>query len=375
MLLFGLAAAGGGAYGAWYFVLIDRVRNAQGAPVLAGVFVLIAIFGLYLIQAIPKYRVVLYAGRIEVYEFLKGRTLLRDDIVGRRVESTENSSDTIVLVPRDGQREVKIASIFRMDEVFWEWIETLPDLDAQDLQASKEEILGSREGSSARAERAESLARAQVFAKILTAATVAAALWNWFFPQAYSLTVLAFLPWLAVLITARSEGLFRIIGEKNDAHPDMAVPFILPGFVLMLRSFDFHLLQLEPALVLSAGIGLVLWIAAAAADSFLRQKRSNLVFMLLFAAAYGYGASREANSLLDQSPATVYRTALADKHVSSGRYTTYYLALAPWGPDMEMGDVSVPRSFYQSVKTGDKVCVMVRPGALRIPWYAVRRCD
>lgn len=376
MLLFGLAASGGGAYGAWYFVLIDRARNGQGALVLAGVFVLIAIFGLYLLLAVPKYRVVLYADRIEVHEFLKARTLLRDDILGRRVEREENSSETIVLVPRGGQREIQIARIFRRDELFWEWIETLPDLDAQDLQASQEEILGSPEGGTPRAERAEALARGQGFARILTAATVAAALWRWFFPQPYSLvvTVLAFLPWLAIFIAARSEGLFRIVGDKNDAHPNLAAPFIVPGFVLMLRSFDFHLLQLEPALMLAVGIGMALWIAAAAADPWLRQKRASLFIMLLFCAAYGYGASTEANALLDRSSATVYAVRILGKHTLSGRSTTYYLTLAAWGQQQVDSDVSVPRSFYQSVKTGERVCVAVRPGALRIPWYVVREC-
>jgi hypothetical protein len=374
MLLFGMAAAGVGAYAAWYLVHIDRASNGHQALVPAGVFALIAIFGLYLLQAVPKYRVVLYADRIELYEFLKARSLPRTEILGRRIAQQQNSAPTTVLVSRDGKRDIQLAPIYQMDDAFQEWIETLPDLDAQELQASEEEILGSKD-SPARAERAEALARAKVFAWIMTAVTVAAGLWSWFFPQLYGFLVLAFLPWLAVLITACSKGLFRTIGDKNDAHPALTVPFVLPGIALAALSFGFHLRAWTPALAFSAGVGIALWIAVAAADSSLRQSRGNLFVVLLLTAVYGYGASVQANILLDRSPETVYRPPVVGKYTTSARSTTYYLSLGPWGPDMETGEVSVSRSFYQSLKPGDRVCVAVKPGALHIPWDVVRQCD
>ncbi|HET6934442.1 MAG TPA: hypothetical protein VFI72_06355, partial [Candidatus Angelobacter sp.] len=124
MLLFGLGAVWLGAYTTWQ--LVFRSHDAHAAAIPAAIFVLVALFGLWLIRAVPKYRMVLYPDRIEVHQLLKPRTLLRDDIQGRRVEEGENSANNVVLVPRDGGREMSIESSFRVDEFFWQWIQALP---------------------------------------------------------------------------------------------------------------------------------------------------------------------------------------------------------------------------------------------------------
>jgi hypothetical protein len=374
MLLFGVGAIWVGAYFTWLILPADLAHH-EGALIPTAVSIFITLFGVWVVQAVPKYRMVLYADRIELHELLRPRTLLRDDILGRRVEKDDDAPGNIILVPRGGGREVRIESSFWVDEFFWKWINTLPDLDAEELYASREEILGAPEGTPARAERMDALDRARSFSRIMIGATIAAGAWAWFFPQVYSLALLACVPWLAVAIVARSEGLFRIVPAKNDAHPNMTVPFVAPGVVLVALSFGFHLLDWQPLLMFAAGTGTALWMAAAAADSGLRKNRPNLVFMLLFAAIYGYGASREANAVLDRTPATVYRPAVIGKHTSTGKHTSYYLDLGAWGPDMRMGEESVPSSLYQFMRPGDRVCVMVKQGALRAPWYTVTECN
>ncbi len=375
MLLFGVAAVAGGAYGAWYFFQPGSARDPLSGLVLAGVCALFLVFGLYVILWVLKGRVVLYPDRIEVYEALTRRTLSRDQILGRRSQQGRKSPGTIILVPREGLRNIKLALVYKMDEPFRRWIFSLPDLDAQDLKASREELLGPP--GPARAERKRALAQARRVAGIFMFAGFAAFVWGFTYPRPYSLViaVLALMPWLAIFITARSHGMFRLNDEKNVAHPNVAMVFIMPGFALAIRAMDFHLLEWKPALALSVAAGAALWMAAAAADPRLRRKPAIPLITFLFCMAYGYGLSTEANALLDRSSATVYRTVVLRKRVSTGRSTHYRLTLAAWGQQQTSSELSVPRSFYYSVLTGGPVCVMARPGALHVPWYVVSECQ
>ena len=83
---------------------------------------------------------------------------------------------------------------------------------------------------------------------------------------------------------------------------------------------------------------------------------------------YGFGAFLQANAMLDRSPMQVIPVVVIDTP------TTRNLLLKPWGPYAQPGDVSVVRSLYDAVRSGDSVCVHLRSGALGTPWYVVRSC-
>jgi hypothetical protein len=379
MLVFGAVAVGGSAFGIWRLCIQEYSRNPAGAIFLAVVFAAFALLGVWALWSVFKSRVVLYADRIESFGITGIKSLRRDQVLGRRLAKGRNSPGTLVLVPRNSQRPLMIGLCFRRDRVFDDWMSTFTDLDAQDLRASIEEITGGPESGSPRAELMQGLARGKRLARHLNLIMLIAAGWGWFYPQPYPLAVfvLALLPWVAVAIVAKSGGLFRIDERKNDAHPNVAPLFILPGFVLALRVLsDIHVWAWQPALYLSAAIAFVLWLAAAKADAALRVRRASLILMLLLCLGYGYGVGMEANAMLDRSPATIYAAAVRSKRVSSGRSTSYKLDLAPWGPGptQEAGDVSVSRRLYESVKRGDSVCAALRPGAMGVSWYVVSRC-
>lgn len=377
LLVFGTAAIVGGGAGVWYFATGHQARSPEAAMVLAGLCVLVIAFGVYVTLETLKSRVVLYADRIEVYDWLRARALRRDQILGRRLQQAQNAPASIVLVPRGQERKLTISNALRLDQDFRNWIESLPDLDAQERRASEEEILGGPENASARQERVEGLARAQRLAKRLTWATFALAAWAWFYPQPYwlAMTVLIVLPWAALVIAARSQGLFRIDQRKNDVHPSVAVAFFMPGLVLTLRVLtDIHPLAWKAALNLTLGACVVLCVAAAMIDASLRAKPLGLAVIFLLSLAYGYGGGMEADALLDHAPAALYSANVAGKHVSSGRSTTYHLRLAPWGPQDKDDDVIVSPAVYRAVRTGDSVCLALKPGALGVAWYVVDAC-
>ena len=92
---------------------------------------LIILFIFVMLQDV-RYRVVLFADRIEVRNLVLTRVLRRDEILGRRLVEVRGSQ-IIRLVPRGGQRLVRVYPlILKTDSAFWEWMDTVPDLDAQD---------------------------------------------------------------------------------------------------------------------------------------------------------------------------------------------------------------------------------------------------
>jgi hypothetical protein len=50
------------------------------------------------------------------------------------------------------------------------------------------------------------------------------------------------------------------------------------------------------------------------------------------------------------------------------------MLLGPWGPSTTREQVTVPWDIYRRTSVGDKVCVLLRPGAFNIPWYRIAQC-
>jgi hypothetical protein len=60
-----------------------------------------------------------------------------------------------------------------------------------------------------------------------------------------------------------------------------------------------------------------------------------------------------------------------DKRISSGKTTSYYLELEPWGPFAEPEEAKISRDEYESVAVGDSVRTALKPGLLNTKWYYV----
>src|SRR4029079_5866216 len=53
-----------------------------------------------------------------------------------------------------------------------------------------------------------------------------------------SILPLAALPWIAILLVFRSRGGWKLDHRKNDPNPSLPLPFLLPGFFLLLVTID-----------------------------------------------------------------------------------------------------------------------------------------
>lgn len=377
LTVIGVIGVIGGALGSWYFGF--HLEPATVVQRLIGevVFGALCLGGIYLLLLVARFKIVLEADSIEVQTALFRRVLLRSNISGWRLVQASNSPATIWLVPRAGSgKTLQLALMFRRDAAFESWLDTLPNLDAQEADASEQEIARNEDAGLTPDQRFASLAQAKKLATALNIAGFLGLVWSFAYPYPLPLLtiILAALPWAAVLIVSRSHGLIHVDTRRNDPRPQVAGALMIPGVALALGTIRGpHILHWKPMAWLPVAIGIALLAAALAADRSPKQKGSVLA---LFAVSlfYGYGGVVELNAVFDNSPAATYSVPVVSKHISHGRSTSYYLNLSAWEREPEQTQVSVARDFYESVQPGDSVCVIFRTGALRIPWYRVARC-
>ena len=206
-----------------------------------------------------------------------------------------------------------------------------------------------------------------IFPYALTIVAIVAAGWALYDPRPYwpVVALLALLPWLALVATARRP------------KADLYIPLMLPGCVLGLRAvIDVQLLERWQALLPAAAIAIVM----AVLIRLTREDREfplwlSLLLFVPVTAFYGYGSVVLANKLLDRSSPKLYLTFVYDRSMHKvSRQMVWDLRLGPWGPRKEAQNVSVPRGLYEATRIDDGVCVLLHPGAFGIRWFEVATC-
>ena len=96
--------------------------------------------------------------------------------------------------------------------------------------------------------------------------------------------------------------------------------------------------------------------------------------MAAIGAAGGCGGAGLMDVRLDASAPQTVRVTIESTYVSNGKATSYYLRLPPWGPRTEPNSIEVSETLYDTLDTGDAVCIDVRRGALSIPWFEPHDC-
>lgn len=378
LISLGALIAAAALLGLWYFGTGHESQTRQSALIMVVVCLAFFLLGAYLVVAMLKSKLILTADVIELHEPFVTKSLLRSQIAGWRVIPTQYVS-TLEFTPRDPHaKTLKFAFTIKPDDAFNSWMSALPNLDAQELEQSRAELETNLDLGLTEEQRAENLAAASKYAKYLTGLSYVAAVWGWFYPQPYSATILILsaLPLAAILLGLRSKGVYQFEGRRNDARPSLAVPMMMPGFILALRAlYDLSLLHwqqlLAPVLLVTAAMTAFV----ASADPSIAKRRWPVLLFFVLSLAYGSGVTALADALLDRSLPEIYQTQVLFKRMDTGsRHTTWYLRIAPWGPQQHTSEVGVPRSFYSTVQLGQTVCVHYHPGALKIPWYVIASC-
>lgn len=307
--------------------------------------------------------------------FLK-RQLQVSDIKGFRIDDKYTHLEPKVKT----QKRIKISNYFAKREEWTGWIvDHFPDLDDQEAEESFQEVLQDNNFGFTEQERLEQFDKVKRITTILNWAGGIAAAWAFFWPQPYEIAILvvATIPILALVALKLYRGLIRIDEKKNSAFPSVFAALFFPAMVLMLRALmDYNIFEHKQVWVLLVPIGIGLAaLMLIGQNEFDWQKRRDIfsaMVLVILAFVYAYGLVISTNCTFDYRSAASFESQILNKSISRSKSTSYYLELAPWGPQPEVNDAEVDRETYEQLEVGDAVEVLFLKGRWGIPWYVVR---
>ncbi|SMB96159.1 hypothetical protein SAMN00120144_0551 [Hymenobacter roseosalivarius DSM 11622] len=260
-----------------------------------------------------------------------------------------------------------------------EWFaDRYPDLDVLEQEQEAAQALEEHDLGRTPTERQETLKKARRTAKWLNIIGGIVAAWLLLRPQPYqwAIAVGLVVPLLAMAALWIHQGAIRFDEKKNSAYPGVTTAIIGPPLLLLMRVvLDFEVLDyrpLWPQAAVVAVIGILILLGGSRDFLFRDKSRISLLIATLFTAAiYGFAATLSYNCTFDEGQATIYEAKVLSKRTSSGKTTTYYLHVSPWGPRTSTDDVTVSRQYYQQVKVGKEIEIHSMPGQLNVPWFTV----
>ena len=93
--------------------------------------------------------------------------------------------------------------------------------------------------------------------------------------------------------------------------------------------------------------------------------------LILLSFSYAYGTYVSLNCVFDSSKPEIHVASILKKRMTSGKTTTYYLELTPWGKQTEPDEVSVSKALYNSFQENDDVNIYLMKGKFEIPWFEI----
>jgi hypothetical protein len=305
---------------------------------------------------------------------LSTRELAFDEIRGYRADDKY-----IYIEPAEPKKKrVKVSLYLANTGEITEWLAArYPDLDVAKALEEEKEILANPELGFSEERRETALKSARTKAKYLNVAAACIGAWGFFAPTPYEYVTIALLvlPLIALFAIKFSNGLIRFDDKKDSAYPS-AVYAMAVGIVLGLRAildfsiFDYSKVWLPTAMITAA----FLFVLMIGNKEFSYKKAKDylsLVGAVIILAFYSYGVLISLNCVFDSSKPEIFTASVLSKRVSSGKTTTYYLELAPWGPQEKVEEISVDEVVYDRVDEGENVNVYFKKGTLDIPWVVV----
>ncbi len=330
---------------------------------------------LYLFRYLRRFRIRLNPEKITVSHAFRDKSVSLSEVSGYRLQT--NGYVPVVLL-YTGNPPVRALSldlaVEGREDLLKALAERFPDLDEKANAEDLSDILQDGNLGITGEDRLESLKRMRRAARAVNALGVVLGLLGLFRPRPYGLVtaLLAAYPFAALAAVPLSRGLIRFDVRQKDIRPSILTAVLMPIVALMLRALlDFNVLSWDRFWTPFAFLTVLLMAAFLAAHKGIRLNPGAVAAALFFFALYGFGSALTLNALKTEDPPEVYSARVLDKRVSSGKTTSYFLKLSPWGPRNGEKDVRVARRVYEKYGPGDEVRVYVLEGLLGIRWFEV----
>jgi hypothetical protein len=303
------------------------------------------------------------------------RQLLLGEIKGYRI------TDKYIFIESKNQqkKKIKVSTYFGKVYEIEEWLsENYADLDIVQANQEKEEILSNEEFGWTTDQREYRLIKAQKAAKTLNWSGGIIGTWTLFLANPYEYAIIASIafPIICLIVLKYFNGIIRIDERKDTAYPTIFWAIFTACMGLWLRGLlDYSILDYSKIWTPSILIALTyIALFTIGNKEFKFNKAKDYLTIIgfsIFMFGYGYGAVVTLNCMYDKSEPKTFNATILDKRISSGKSTTYYLELTPWGQQKEIDEVSVSKDLYNNLNKNDKVNIYYMQGKFDIPWFEV----
>jgi hypothetical protein len=335
---------------------------------------MIALMVVGLLETI-KGKFVIDNNKIFTVSTFSNRQLMFNEIKGYRI------TDKYIFIESNNKQKkrIKVSTYFGNLNEITEWLsEHYSDLDTIQAIQEKEEILNNEEFGWTTEQREEKLIKAQKIAKILNWTGGLIGAWTLFlaYPYEYAIIASIALPIICVIVLKYFNGLIRIDERKDTAYPTIFLAIFAASIGLCLRGLlDYNIFDYSKIWTPSILIVLTYIAVLTIGNKELKFKKAKDYFTILvfsiFMFGYGYGAVITLNCMFDKSEPETFNATILSKRISSGKHTTYYIELTPWGLQNEIDEVSVSKDLYNKLDQNDKVNIYFMNGQFGIPWFQV----
>lgn len=216
--------------------------------------------------------------------------------------------------------------------------------------------------------------------------TMGIGLWFLFYPKPYTLlfTALLCMPIIGLLLNGLNgkpsiASLVEISkGDDGEDEYDVADFIDFAAWIIVIRVLIDYEFESFYSMLIPGGIAFVLMVIILFATHRLIEtsnKSKTWIYLSLLAniLLYSYAATYGANCVYDTSEPTVYSAEVVDKRISTGKHTTYYVKVMPWGHHYDKEEISVSRTQYDEIGIGQTVKIDLQKGLFNIPWYYIER--
>ncbi|MEP4531635.1 MAG: hypothetical protein ABJ004_01025 [Cyclobacteriaceae bacterium] len=332
-------------------------------------------FMIYGLISTYKGKLIIQSDRVVEIGVFKNKELELSNIKGYRTDQNYT-----YLVPKNtDSKHIKVSQYIGNKAAFNQWLYTnFQDIDTIESAQDVEEILTNEEFGRTVEEREDKLKWARLVARTLNAIGSILAAVLFFYPRPYDVVTLIALIFPVFILASLHlfKGLIRIDQKNNSGYPSIIYGLIFPGMALALRSFmDFDILEYSNFWLPTIAVTVVTCLIMFSTTTELKFKKIadyvTVISILAFVFVYSYGGVINYNCIYDESQAEIYSSEVLDMRVSTGKTTSYYVELEPWGPVAEKEEVTVSESLYNRLEVGESVNIYLMNGKMNIPWFSV----